>query len=182
MIEYSDFSIVKFCKILQADGDHKKYGLSEEDWKSIKDQWEDDNITAFQKTVIEQNKKLLLAKMDLTKCGLIFTAASTEKQRWIEYSEFFKGRTFKNYDVFIKFLKTQVSKAKQKLSIYQAQLDKLLESQIIENEREVDHVKEITKALASFNLHGFTIVNNNDVTMGQFAAMTELVKDKNGKQ
>ena len=177
MIEYDTFPMKKFFKILKDDSLIDKYGISKEDWETLKETWNERHPTAEGSKLIEAHRKVIIEGLKLKRNINLFKALLLHKG---DGKELFEVVALKYYDDPIKrieYLKKEVQKSEQKLKIFDAQREQI-EKEVSEQKEEHREEIDVNEVIASFELHGFTINDYETFPLGIYDAYTKLITKK----
>lgn len=184
-MDYHNFPFIKLCRIFEDETRIEEYGISKEDWESIKDSFREAYQSQEEIAILEAHKTSVKVALELNKnIAVIKYILERKPEDWKEYFEAanikYTGDAVKDQN----YLQKQILKLETKAEVYEARAKKL-QTEVKESQEKAD-VKPLTtkqayKVLASLNHAGFTFSDYEKVTCGEQEAASEVIKDLNKK-
>lgn len=174
-----------FCILLDDPTKCKSYGLSEEEWDSLRLEYQENNPTPEETVLLTAFRKVVRSSCQNSGYSMILNVIYGIKEDWKPY---FKAMNLKfqgDRDKDEKYLRLQIQKAKTKESINAAKLDKI-EEDLIEaaknRTKEEFNIQKVNEAIASIELAGANIPDYDTLTLGKYNALGSMIKAKTVKQ
>lgn len=184
-MDYYSFPFLKLCRIFQDDGRCEDFGVSKEDWESIKEQFNEANPSPGTDILMEQWKDAIRASIDLNRNIALITYIMQYDADWEVLFELAGIRYTGDREKDAEYLSLQLKKLETKVQVYTARLKKL-QDDISESKKdgaaEPFSIKKAYKALAALEKQGATIPDYEKFTCGQYDAFCEIIKEENGKR
>lgn len=177
MIKYDSFPMMQFFKMLEDESLVSKSNISNEDWESLKDTWNERHPTAESQKLLEAHRKVILEGLKLNRNINLFKALITHKGDGRELFEVVGLKYYEEPLKRIEYLKKEVKKSEEKLKIFESQRLKIEKEIADEKPNERDKI-DVYEVIASFELHGFTIQDYEKFPLGQYDAYTKLITKK----
>ncbi len=179
-LKFDSFPVRLFFRLLSKDDALACRVLGENKWNRFKIEWEERTPSITGDAVIQSQRKVFLS---LVKMHLGITAF-----KWVQFTSkdvkpIFLERGLPWDDDPIVLLEKLGNYIQKHAEQYENNLIGLNQTQ--KNRPEADEQKKtdlrvIDEALASLNLAGFTIVDKNSLTIGEFLSMNTALEKRNG--
>ena len=184
MIDYNTFPLVKFFRILN---DKSLLGeITPSDFKALEDEWEERHPTPETIILVDAQKKVIIESTKTQRDTALFRLLLSYDKDPKEFYEMAGVKYHEDAEERFAYLTKEISKAKQKHRIFDAQLEQLQES--IKENRKNNKIEttivDIYEVLASFELAGISVGNYEEITLGRYDGLTKAFDRKikqNGK-
>lgn len=179
---YDNFPIKLFSRILSDEEGNRE--LIDEGWESVKEKFLQKHQTGKDLRILEAQRSALIESIVLKKLVLLLKLFAMDPYD-ASLKEFFEEAKMPYNDdpnINLEYLKKETNKSRQKVRIYEARLEKVIEESKEDEGEDVDPIENVNKALASLEMSGASIPDYDKFTLGQYDAWTELNKDKNGRR
>lgn len=177
-LKYEDFPIKLFFHLLSRPERVAHLFLGKKKWEHLKLRWDEDDDSMEADRLLEDQKKaaipLIKAQRDITVL------------KWLRFTQSDVKKVFEELGLpwredpeeLIKSLQKSIRK---NISQYENNLIQLQAT--LKQQKESDGASKfsIDDAIASLNLAGFTVVDPDKLTIGQFRAMNKAI-EKNGER
>lgn len=178
-IEYDTFPLKKFWKILENESLLETYGIKVEDWNSLKEEWNEKHPSPESQKIVEASRKVILEDLRLKNYLLLARLVSGPESDYREFYEIAKVKYHETANERIDHLNKQISKSQQKIEIFNAQKNKLVEG-LKENQEQSEETKrtDLNEVLASFEIAGISVGNYEEMTLGRYDGLNKVFERK----
>ncbi len=177
MIEYDSFPLVKFWKILENEETLSDHNISQKDWVSLKEKWQEDNPSPESGKVLEATRSVMLEDLRLKTYVLLAHLISDKEGDYSEHYNTLAIKYHETHDERVSYLEKNITKTAQKLKIFVAK-KKQLEESIKLNQEGSDEPSDIYTVLASFEVAGISIGRHEDLTLGRYRGLNKAYERK----
>ena len=178
-LKYEDFPIRLFYKLLSKPTEVAERFVGAGKWQTLLQKWEEDDDSLESDRLLEDQKKVALPLMKAQKAAVALRwVLSTSMDREAVLTE--NGLPYKE-DLMeqIEVLENFITKNKAQ---YENNLIQLEATKLQQAGREPKTRFSADDAIATLNLAGFTIMDPNRLTIGQYQAMNRTIQRNNGKR
>ena len=184
-MDYYNFPFIKLCRIFQDESKIGDYGVSKEEWQSIKESFRESFQSDEEIALLEAYKLSARTGIELNKS--IAVIEYILKRQPDDWEDYFKEANLKytgDAEKDQEYLTKQIQKLKTKSEVMDARalkLQKEIKEAQEKKESKPTTVKQAYEILASLNHAGFSFSELEKVTCGEQEAASEVLRKLNKK-
>lgn len=176
-LSFEDFPIVMFFKLLGRPDPIAERVLGASRWAQMKEKWEESENSLESDRLLEDQKRAALPLMKAQKATMALRWATMTPQ---DIKPVMEELNLPWDDDPAEFVKLLQNYAERQFSQYQNNLIQLEATQ--EQQKQEDRTSNFTikDGIATLNLAGFTIMDPDRLTIGEYQAMNRAIERNNG--
>jgi hypothetical protein len=178
---YEDFPLVLFFKLMGRPEAVAHRIVGKRPWEKIKERWELNHEDSKGEAYLDARRKVLSQTIKLNKLRLLVEWIKKSKRDPKEVYTACRLPWNEDPKIRAEYLDSQIAKSEQLLEIYEAQYQRIKGQQKAEESEEEESpftLAKLHEAIASLELHGYSIPDYNQLTLGKYDAMTAVIKRK----